>query len=532
MLQFSNPAALWFLTLIIPVILLYLLKRRRHDQVVPSTFLWKQVLDDTQAHTPFQRLRSNLLMLLQILTIVLFTALLAQPYFAGISKQSRKWILVIDHSASMQATDESPSRLQKAKDQLNSALKSIPPVDEIMLVSAGSDASIVQNFTSDHAAVSRKLDEIKAEDVGAQWNQVFLVLKPLMKESPRPALLIASDFANFPMSDSIGFSPLQVGRNTDNVAITKASLENSFERQILYFQLRNFSASQKEIDVEVSAGADLLNAFTIPLAPEKSVEKTMEVDLPDGVPVKIQAKPPDAFPLDNDFVLISHPSKKIQARLELTNPFLQRAVEVLPSVMLTKNAAIAISETLQTNSGIYFLKGSITTVSPIVQWNQAAPPLRFVDAGLWRISNYQVLNVPAGGQALLETAEGVVAYSTSSGNTRQIVLGFQIQDTNLPLLAGFPIFIQNSLTWIDEGLHPLLATVTDRERPIEGMIAEGKGFVNFADDQESNLTPQKVSGSSKPENQIVTLRQDFSEWFLIALLTVFMLEWWAFHRKG
>src|SRR6185295_8225811 len=108
MLQFSNPAALWILALIIPVILLYLLKRKRQDRIVPSTLLWKQVLEDTQAYTPFQKLRSNLLLLLQILIIVLFTALMAQPYFASLAKHSRKWILIIDHSASMEASDEKP----------------------------------------------------------------------------------------------------------------------------------------------------------------------------------------------------------------------------------------------------------------------------------------------------------------------------------------------------------------------------------------------------------------------------------------
>jgi len=102
--------------------------------------LWKQALEDTQAYTPFQKLRSNLLLLLQILMVVLFTALLAQPYFPQPSKQSRQWILAIDASASMQAEDEAPNRFEVAKKKLRTAMESIGPGDEVMLVAVASEA--------------------------------------------------------------------------------------------------------------------------------------------------------------------------------------------------------------------------------------------------------------------------------------------------------------------------------------------------------------------------------------------------------
>jgi hypothetical protein len=535
MLQFSNPAALWFLSLIIPIVLLYLLKRRRQDRIVPSTMLWKQVLDDTQALTPFQRLRSNLLLLLQILTVVLFTALLAQPFYAGVSKQSRKWVLVLDRSASMQAKDETPTRFEKAKDKLKDALRAIPSIDEVMLVGAGSDASILQNFTTSHEAIERNLAEIRSEDVAAEWKQVLLILKPLWKDSPKPSVIIASDFANFSSIDPVEFTALQVGKNSDNVGITKAALESSSpdsQNQILYFQLRNFSAGRKQVDVEVVSKDELLNAFAIQLDSLGTSEKTMPIDLPDGAPLRIEVKPEDDFPLDNDFVLISHPHRKISVDLQIENGFLRRVLQVLPSVVVSQEGVVRISDSLQTNPGIYFLTGKMTGTVPIVQWNQATPPLRFVDAGLWRISRYQLLNVPSRGDPMLESAEGVVAFSTVSGNHRRIVIGFRVEDSNLPLLAGFPIFMQNALSWIDEGLHPILPTVTNREHTLEGAIAEGKGYVNFADARESSLKPGKISGTAKAESQVVLMRQDFSDWFLIALLAVVMLEWWAFHHKG
>ena len=52
-------------------ILLYILKLRREPQVISSILLWSKVLREMQANTPFQKLRNNLLMLLQILMVIL-----------------------------------------------------------------------------------------------------------------------------------------------------------------------------------------------------------------------------------------------------------------------------------------------------------------------------------------------------------------------------------------------------------------------------------------------------------------------------
>ena len=56
-----SPLALILSVLAVPIILMYVLKLRRQEHVVPSTFLWRQVLEDVQANAPWQRLRFNLL---------------------------------------------------------------------------------------------------------------------------------------------------------------------------------------------------------------------------------------------------------------------------------------------------------------------------------------------------------------------------------------------------------------------------------------------------------------------------------------
>src|SRR5438309_4864880 len=114
-MSFLAPTAFWFVLSIPVIVVFYLLKRRRVIRVVPSTLLWQKFLAETQASAPFQKLRHNWLLILQLLLLVLVILALARPYFASQTRNSHLRVLILDASASMQSTDEIPSRFEKAR---------------------------------------------------------------------------------------------------------------------------------------------------------------------------------------------------------------------------------------------------------------------------------------------------------------------------------------------------------------------------------------------------------------------------------
>src|SRR5580765_6606952 len=114
-MSFLSPIAFAFAASIPVVIVFYLLKRKRVVKLVSSTLLWQRFLAETQANAPFQRLRHNWLLLLQILLLLLVVLALARPYLAGNAKSSRLRVVIMDASASMQSVDEKPSRFEKAR---------------------------------------------------------------------------------------------------------------------------------------------------------------------------------------------------------------------------------------------------------------------------------------------------------------------------------------------------------------------------------------------------------------------------------
>jgi hypothetical protein len=103
------PAALGFIALAIPIIIFYMLRLRRQPAPISSLLLWQRVLQDHEANAPWQRVRRNLLLLLQLLLLALLVLALARPFRTVEAKVQGNIILLIDASASMQATDISPS---------------------------------------------------------------------------------------------------------------------------------------------------------------------------------------------------------------------------------------------------------------------------------------------------------------------------------------------------------------------------------------------------------------------------------------
>ena len=63
----------------VPIILLYVLRQKRPDTPVSSTLLWSKTLADMRASTPFQKLRRNLLLLLQLLILAALVFTLMRP---------------------------------------------------------------------------------------------------------------------------------------------------------------------------------------------------------------------------------------------------------------------------------------------------------------------------------------------------------------------------------------------------------------------------------------------------------------------
>jgi hypothetical protein len=154
-------AALLLLLAPVLVVLLYFLKLRRKPLQVPSTFLWKKSIEDLHVNAFFQWLRNNVLLLLQLLTLIFLIYSMMDWQVHGHAAEGSHYILVIDNSASMNATDVSPSRLERAKEEALRVIDGRADSDSGMVIVFNSEANIVQSYTNDRGLLRDKVRRIQ-----------------------------------------------------------------------------------------------------------------------------------------------------------------------------------------------------------------------------------------------------------------------------------------------------------------------------------------------------------------------------------
>ncbi|MGC9317521.1 MAG: vWA domain-containing protein, partial [Armatimonadota bacterium] len=221
-LEMLAPAALFAL---IPlggvIVLLYLLKLRRREQIVPSVFLWRRAVDDVQANAPFQRLRPNLLLLLQLLALAAVVVGLAAPFFMARRLPDRTAVIVLDASASMRATDVEGSRFEQARRRAREIVAAMGRRDEAALIVCGARPSVAVPMTGDRRRLLRALQRAEPTDAPTNVRDGLMLAASLAAKRSRSTVYLLSDGGFGELSDVPGTDVrfVAVGERNRNVAI-------------------------------------------------------------------------------------------------------------------------------------------------------------------------------------------------------------------------------------------------------------------------------------------------------------------------
>ena len=160
------PAAV-VLFLIPPLlILLYFLRLKRKPIAVPSTFLWQKSIEDLHVNRLMQWIRQNILLLMQLLAILMLIYGVLGPRLHGAIVGGKHYILIVDNSVSMTATDVPPNvdRLAWAKTQALKEIDAATDADSGMVIAFNDTAEIRQSYTTNRAALRRAVEAIEPTD--------------------------------------------------------------------------------------------------------------------------------------------------------------------------------------------------------------------------------------------------------------------------------------------------------------------------------------------------------------------------------
>ena len=133
----------------IPIlIIIYIIKPKYHDKKISSTFIWRLSLKYRKRKIPLQWLQRSLLFFVQVLAIGLAALILARPLMQVEAKDGEK-VVILDVSASMNSTDGSTTRLDRAIEELYEYASKVNEENKLTVILADSTPEfLIQRETS------------------------------------------------------------------------------------------------------------------------------------------------------------------------------------------------------------------------------------------------------------------------------------------------------------------------------------------------------------------------------------------------
>ena len=478
-MRFLAPAAVWFAATIPVIVVFYLLKRRRVVLRVPSTVLWQRYLAETQASAPFQKLRRNALLLLQILLLLFAVFALVRPYVEGQQVPSSLRIMILDVSASMQSTDVVPSRFEAARGEVLRWVDGLKPGQRMVVLQSGSRTETRQSATSDKLALRRAIESCAVTDGPSRMGDALKMAESLVRDVPDAEIHLFSDGSVGGLDEFENRNlPLvyhRFGERANNVAITslevRANPENPLQRAV-FASIANLSASPVSTLVELSFEGEPLDARPVQLPAHESGSVVFVVSQSrDGV-FTLRHDAPDDLAVDNRASVFSELPAPVKVLLVTRgNRFLEKAIRAAGEVRLTVVPAVPEGSAtwdfvvlddvmparwpegnvlaIRSAATNWFQSTTVLRSPPIVDWKGTHPLLRFVNLDNVVVSEAIGVKAPAWGTVIADSPQGPLIIAGENGRQRVVWIGFDVLSSTWPLRVSFPMFIANAVSWLN-----------------------------------------------------------------------------------
>ncbi|PQV63421.1 Aerotolerance regulator N-terminal [Abditibacterium utsteinense] len=485
-MSFISPLNFLFAALLGAIVLQYILRLKRKERVVPSSLLWQSAIRDLQANAPWQKLRSSLLMWLQLAFVALAVLALARPAYKVFASGGQTVAIVIDSSASMQATDVAPSRFERARNEASRLVSGLASSDSATILAAGAQTRVLSPLTSDKSALKRAVSGANPADTGANLREAIVLAASLLKDKKNAQIYVLSDGAVPALQElNVGKAGLQfvkIGVRNDNLALTALEARRGYasgNRAQIFATLTNFAPNPQKINLELLRDGDLVEVrpVTIPAATtvqsgalQSAQSSVLFEDLPfDSGQFSAKFDLKDDLAADNIAYARLDAPRPIRVLLTADNLFLEKALNVDPNVTLFTGAPQAgasydvvvcdgrVPANLPLSNQLIF--NTFTSLTPVekigivqnpsvADYNRNDAVTKFAPWNDLKFAQSLAVKLKPWGRALVEAQNTPLIVAGERGGKRVIWCGFDVRESDFPLRVAFPIFITNALRYL------------------------------------------------------------------------------------
>jgi len=485
-MSFVEPWALLLLGSIPVILILYSLRPWRRRVVLSTLFLWQEALRERQRGMGLQRLLRDISLLLILAAALALSLGLADPRWLTRVAEQGDTVLVLDVSAGMKARHRGVTRFAQARRRAADLIDRLPKGARMLLMTAGRYPKLRTAFEEDREKLHRVLADIQPTDEAGRPREALALALSLMRNRERDRVYFISDGAfdedwgaEF---ENASIRYLPVGGPGRNVGITRFDFRREVgrdDRFQLLLVVRNYTEEEVEVPVSVTLGRNRLEERRLTLAPR---ERRVLVIPYRGLPVgRAQARLEHDDDLEADnraYAVLSLEENLWVLLFTKGNFYLESVLAALPNVALTKLGEVAPStfarqvrehdivifdgvEAPRLPPGNYLLINTVAPGLPFAPEGRVARPrvlgkgtahlVRHLDPAGLKIDEALRLKAPADEprvQRLFWAEETDLALTYLDEDVRLVYLGFDLARSNLPLRAAFPVFFNQSVSWL------------------------------------------------------------------------------------
>ena len=485
------------------VTVLYILKLRRRVVAVPFSPLWERILRDQEATSLFSKLKRLLSLLLQLALLALLVLALGDPRAAESLIKGRTVVVLVDASASMQATDVAPSRMSVARDEVRRIVRGLSGADRMLVAQMDAMVTPLGPMTGDTSALERELDAVHATDTRADFPRALRFAGDVLRGVDRGEIVLVSDGALGDAADGSGpvhlgdakLSFVKVGTGSRNVGVTQFSVRRyplDKNRYEVMLELANTGTATEDVELQLVGDGAIVDLTKLRLQPGERLprfypqlsgaSRTLEAKL------SMADGSRDALPADDHaYALLPERRRAKVLVVSAGNAYLDAAllldeyVDVTDVAPAAYPAAMAkggwdvvvldgVTPAEMPKANVLYLDprgpGSPVTVGEALKRpgfdkiDRKHPAVRYLALDDVNVALGHKLTPQAGDRVLGASDGGAspLLVAGTRGDFRFVAMGFDVRDSDLPLRTAWPLFVVDTINWFTDEDAQYLST--------------------------------------------------------------------------
>ncbi len=300
-MTFAHPLALLGVLLAVPIVLLYRQRLRLRQEPVATGMIWQQVFAEDRARKRWQRWRHPLSLAVQLTVLGLVVIALLDVQIPS----PRQIVLIVDNSASMNATDVKPSRLEVAKETARRVVEGLRSCDSAAIVSVGGTVGVHCNLTNDRAVLNGALSAVSPSSEATHMEAAVALARRMLDEQSGGTIWPLTD-GRFPGASELAAAAdvklIRVGKQTGNLAVTRLQVRrhatDRLKCQVLA-EVSSFADQPIACGLQATLDGNPLKTISVELPPSGRRQQFFDIPAAGAGTLTVKLDRADDFPDDN-----------------------------------------------------------------------------------------------------------------------------------------------------------------------------------------------------------------------------------------